>query len=77
MFKPRNELTLLGFILNSQKMLIRPKKERVEKTIGAIRKFKAKSKNTIRDFASIIGSIVSLLPGVRYYFPSLQGNGNE
>ncbi|KAJ8032511.1 Amine sulfotransferase [Holothuria leucospilota] len=55
-----------GFLLDSQNMIIRPKPERVSKSLDEIRKFKSKQRKTLRELAHIIGLLVSLFPGVQY-----------
>ena len=64
--EPSHTLTFLGFVLDSQSMTLRPKKERIEKTMKQIQTLKVKPQITVRELAQVIGLLVSLFPGIKY-----------
>ena len=56
----------LGFEVDSRNMIVKPKKEKVDKVLAHIKLFKDKVLRTVRDLAHIIGLLVSLFPGVQH-----------
>ena len=63
-FIPQQIITYLGFTLNSIDMTVRPTFEKIEKIQEQCRNILAKNCITIRDFATLIGSVVATEPGV-------------
>lgn len=65
-FKPVQEITFLGYIINSVEMTVRPTQEKVEKMIRAILELKGKIRARIREIAGIGGLMVDYVKGVEY-----------
>lgn len=64
--EPSTERKYLGFIFNSEKQTIAIPGTRRQKLYSLVSKIAKKSACTIRDFASMIGSLNSICPAVRY-----------
>ncbi|XP_071646502.1 uncharacterized protein [Temnothorax longispinosus] len=85
---PAQARKFLGFILNSQKMTLELPLEKRYKVRDQINIFKKLKKCKIRDFAQLIGSLVSCCPAIQYswahiknlerekYLALLKSNGN-
>ena len=63
---PTQEMQSLGFFLNSVEMKIKLTNCKSGKIILKIKKFLHEEKQTIRDLASVIGSLVATFPVLRY-----------
>ena len=63
-FIPTQILTYLGFILNSIDMTIRPTDDKITKIQTQCRAILAKTHLSIREFATLIGTLVATEPGV-------------
>ena len=65
--EPTNELTFLGYVINTLKMEVKPKVKKIEKfDLGAKEILNAKTPNTIRQVASLIGLMVDYSKGIDY-----------
>lgn len=64
--EPAKERKYLGFIFNSVRQSISIPTERREKLFEMVSDFSFKSHCSIREFARMIGSLVSIAPAVRY-----------
>ena len=65
-YEPTQKLTMLGFILDSVSMTIRPTKEKSEKIVALCQTKLEEQRCTIRDLARLIGNIVATFPGVQF-----------
>ena len=65
-FVPATELHILGFILNSDTMLVRPTVEKQDAMIVLCNKLLKEEIFSIRSIAQILGKMVSLFPGSLY-----------
>lgn len=65
-FTPTQRLIFLGFIIDSEKMIIVPTPEKIEKTVSACEKLMRSKTLLILDVARVIGLIISLFPGAEY-----------
>ena len=63
---PVQQITLLGFILCSISMTIRPTPEKCQKVVELGQKILGRKRVTIREFAKLIGKLVALEQGVEY-----------
>ena len=63
---PTQEIEFLGFVLNSVEMKIKLTDCKSGKVISTIRKVLYEGKQTIRDLASVIGSLVATFPVLPY-----------
>ena len=71
---PSQELEFLGFLLNSQSMSVRLTPKKVVKVIALCQKYLCNREFTIREIASLIGTLVGTFPGVDFgplYYRSL------
>ena len=64
--EPSQEIVYLGFVLNSISMSVSPTTEKAEKVKFACENILTKEEVTIREFAKVVGLLVSNLPGVQY-----------
>ena len=64
MTDPEQKVTVLGFEINSQAMVVRVTEEKRTKILTACREFCGKKTGTIRFVAHVIGKLVSCFPGV-------------
>ena len=64
--EPSVERKFLGFVFNSENQSIAIPQNRREKMFHMVKHFAKKSSCSIREFASLIGSINSVCPAVRY-----------
>ena len=64
--EPSQEIIYLGFVLNSVSMSVSPTTEKAERVKVACENILTKEKVTIREFAKVVGLLVSSLPGVQY-----------
>ena len=64
--QPSQQLTMLGFILDSTHMTVRPTLDKVIRVEGICSEFMVKPSFTIRELAKLIGTLVSSFPGVEY-----------
>ncbi|XP_011858159.1 PREDICTED: uncharacterized protein LOC105555726 [Vollenhovia emeryi] len=64
--EPSRQRKFLGFIFNSEQQSVSIPKDRRRKLFSLVAKFSPGSTCTIRDFASMIGSLVSICPAVQY-----------
>ena len=74
-FVPYKELKMLGFILNSEFMTIRPPQDKIDSLIDLCHNVLAKNATTIRTIAKLLGTFISLCPGVQFgplYFRRLE-----
>ena len=65
-FVPSKEIKMLGFLLNSDNMTVRPTQEKKDSIISVCQGLLGKETTKIRTVAQIIGKIVSLFPGELY-----------
>ena len=66
LFSPSQQLTFLGYIINSENMTVSPTQRKRDKVIEVIKSLRDKTKHKIRLVASAIGFIVDLCrDGVR------------
>ena len=65
-FQGAKEITFLGFVINSENMTVRLTEEKKQKYIALCSWLKNKQVATIRDVASVIGTLVSSFDGVQY-----------
>ena len=63
---PTQEIEFLGFVLNSVEMKIKLTDCKSGKIISKIKKLLYEGKQTIRDLASVIGSLVATFPVLPY-----------
>ena len=63
---PIQDLEFLGFHINSQRMELYLSDHKKKKIARAAALTKVKDRVTIRDFASVIGTVVASFPAVRY-----------
>ena len=63
---PTQEMTFLGYILNSQEMTVRPTPEKREKLIEMINQLRGRKWFPIREVARVVGLIVDLTKAVNY-----------
>ncbi|XP_072757731.1 uncharacterized protein [Anoplolepis gracilipes] len=63
---PSQTCTFLGFILNSRNMTLELSQEKRQKLQNQIKIFKKLDKCKIREFAQLIGSLVSCCPAIKY-----------
>lgn len=78
--KPSQQLTYLGFYLDSQTMTVKLTNERVEKVVQACEKLLCKPQCSIQNLAEVIGLMVSSFPGVEHgplYYRSLDHDKTE
>ena len=66
MMTPSKELEHLGFKLNSENMTVSLGKDKHDKLEGKIKNLMTNEHPTIREVSSVIGSMVSYLPGVEF-----------
>ena len=74
-FVPSRDLKILGFILNSELMTVRPPQDKIESLIHLCNSVLAKPSNTIRTIARLLGKFISLCPAVQFgplYFRRLE-----
>ncbi len=64
--EPCQKIQMLGFILDSKLMIVKPTKEKVEKVQDSCANILGKPYLTIRELARIIGTLVALFPGVEF-----------
>ncbi|XP_011858590.1 PREDICTED: uncharacterized protein LOC105556128, partial [Vollenhovia emeryi] len=64
--EPSRQRKFLGFIFNSEQQSVSIPNDRRRKLFSLVAKFSPGSTCTIRDFASMIGSLVSICPAVQY-----------
>ncbi len=65
-FEPSQTLTMLGFIIDSVEMTVRPTSEKIQKIKTLCTDRLEKQKCSIRKLAQTIGTIISTLPGCKY-----------
>lgn len=65
-FIPSQEITYLGFILNSKAMIVSLPHDKKEKIFSICQNFKSKRIFVIREVATFVGLLVSSLPAVQY-----------
>ena len=65
-FLPVTEIKFLGFILNSNDMTVTLPIDKKQKIVDLCNKYLLDSSSKIRDIASLIGLLISSLPGVQY-----------
>ena len=65
-FIPVQEITFLGFLINSRTMTIQLTNSKKEKLLSLIKAILAPAKVRIREVAQVIGHIVSSLPAVEF-----------
>ena len=63
---PTQEITFLGFIINSKDMTIRLTPEKKDKIVNLCSSFKKKTSPSIRELASVIGNLVAAMEAVPY-----------
>lgn len=63
---PSQICNFLGFILNSQKMTLELPVEKRHKLLDLINKFKKLKRCKIRQFAQLIGVLISCCPAIQY-----------
>ena len=63
---PTQEIEFLGFVFNSVTMTISITKGKTEAIILKIRRFLENKSPTIRELASVIGSVISLFPAIPF-----------
>ena len=74
-FCPAQSLEFLGFQLNSTSMTVRVTQQKIDKNLLMCRKFLKAKEFTIREIASLTGTLVSMFPGVEFgplYYRSLE-----
>lgn len=74
---PSQEITYLGFTINSIKMTIRLPEERKNKVLGILKLFLNKKSCYIRDFAKLLGTLVATKPAVKYGWLHLKSMERE
>lgn len=65
-FVPSKEIKMLGFLLNSDNMTVRPTQDKKDSIISLCQGLLDKETVKIRTVAQVLGKIVSFLPGVIY-----------
>ena len=65
-FEPTQNLEFLGFQLNSVTMQVKLTPKKIERLINACQRALAPQTLSIRDLASLIGSLVATFPGVQF-----------
>lgn len=65
-FRPAQQLTFLGFNLDSVHMTVTPTEEKIQKTSAICRALILNNRPTIRQMAEAIGTVVSIFPGAQY-----------
>lgn len=78
--RPSQQLTYLGFVLDSVTMTVKLTPARVEKVMQACKQLISKSQLTIQKLAEVIGLMVSSFPGVEYgqlYYRNLDCDKTE
>ncbi|CAK1581282.1 unnamed protein product [Parnassius mnemosyne] len=65
---PSQEREYLGFVINTQKMIIKPTENKKKSLLSAIHKFLKLKYCSIREFAALVGSFVSICMAVSYGF---------
>ena len=66
MFEPTQTLEFLGFLLNSLTMQVKLPPRKTERLIHECQRVLSTTSLSIRDLASLIGSLVSTFPGVQF-----------
>lgn len=74
---PSQNCCFLGFILDSQRMTLELTLEKRQKIHNQIKRFKRLSKCKIRDFAKLIGSLVSCCPAIKYSWAHIKNLERE
>ena len=63
---PTQEITLLGFVLNSVTMTVKLTPERIQKLLDSCKVLLSHNQPTIREVACVIGQMIAALPGVEF-----------
>ena len=63
---PTQVIEFLGFVLNSRNMTISVSPPKAGAVIDKIKKFISNNSNTLRDLASVLGTIISVIPATPY-----------
>ena len=63
---PANILSFLGFVINSKAMQVTLPENKVRVLLNTCSKFLAKNQTTIKELASLVGTIISVLPAVKH-----------
>ena len=63
---PTQVIEFLGFVLNSRNMTISVSPPKAGSVIDKIKKFISNNSNTLRDLASVLGTIISVIPATPY-----------
>lgn len=64
--QPKLQQKFLGFIYNSESMTVFPPSEKREKVRNLVKQFSSKNQCKIREFASFIGTLISICPAIKY-----------
>lgn len=65
-FEPSKQLTMLGFVLNSETMTVTLTDDKKQRIKSMCKLWKENCSGSIKDLAKLIGSLVASLPGVEY-----------
>lgn len=65
-FVPTQSLVMLGFVLDSVEMTVRPTPQKVQSVVTSCLQFSKKETTSLRSLAKLIGSLVGLFPGVEF-----------
>ena len=63
---PSKGKVFLGFIINSEYMIVENKVEKSEKVLSLCKKLLSQEKHTIRFVAKVVGTLISTFPAVKY-----------
>ena len=76
-FKPKKQITFLGFMINSEDMTIKVTQERADKVHNSCVHLLNETSWTIRSLAKVIGQIISCFPGTKWgplFYRSLEND---
>ena len=65
-FIPAQEITMLGFNVSSNAMMVMPTQHKSESAVAICKRLLRSKENTIRYVAKVVGTIISCFPGVLY-----------
>ena len=65
-FIPSQKIKMLGFILNSKTMTVKPTQQKIESVLAVCQKLLSQKKPTIRSCAKALGTMISCFPGILY-----------
>lgn len=77
---PCKQIRYLGFILNSEEMIVTLPRERIQKIKSACTKLSLKRRFQIRELARVIGQLVAAFPAVRWgplFYRQLEKNKSD